>query len=163
MLSALVVLAIGSAVAGKIPIPHFVAPVLRVAAPEGHVSWVPYAASAAAILGIAVAYYLYVVARATQQSLAASFVPVRGVLEAKYYFDDVFNGFASKVVVNGSDGLLWKQVDARWIDGFVNMTGQVTDSVARVLRFVQMGFVRGYALVILGGAAALLGYMLWLR
>jgi NADH-quinone oxidoreductase subunit L len=163
MLGPLVLLAIGSVGVGFIHIPHFIAAVVRVEPPEGHHAWLPYVATSVALLGLFLAYYLYVVAPATQKRLAESLLAVRRVLEAKYYFDDAYNGFASKVVVAGSEGFLWKQVDARLIDGFVNKTGQATDSLARVLRFIQVGFVRGYALVILGGAAALLGYLLWLR
>jgi hypothetical protein len=35
------------------------------------------------------------------------------------------------------------------------------DAVARQARYVQSGLVRAYVLLILGGAVALIGYILW--
>ena len=49
------------------------------------------------------------------------------------------------------------------IDGAVNGAGRLTARLAQATRQVQTGFVRGYALLILGGAVSLLGYLMWLR
>lgn len=163
MLGPLFALAFGSIVVGFIHVPQFVQPAVRVAAPAGHAAWLPYVATSVALLGLYLAYHLYVQAPATQQRLAASLAGVRRVLEAKYFFDDVYDGFAANVVVAGSERTLWRRIDAGVIDGIVNNSGRVTEGIARTLRFVQMGFVRGYALVMLGGAVVLLGYLLWLR
>ena len=57
--------------------------------------------------------------------------------------------------------MLWKKVDAGAIDGTVNTTGTIVDGIAGVLRFAQTGLVRSYAFFILGGAVALLGFLLW--
>ena len=51
----------------------------------------------------------------------------------------------------------------RLIDGAVNGAAAVAVAVARSVRTVQVGRVRGYALVILGGAVAVLSYLLWQR
>jgi NADH-quinone oxidoreductase subunit L len=67
------------------------------------------------------------------------------------------------VVVGQSRDTLWKGVDSWVIDGIVNGTGRVTARIADASRYAQGGLVRGYALVILGGAVAVLSYMLWLR
>jgi NADH-quinone oxidoreductase subunit L len=64
--------------------------------------------------------------------------------------------------VEGSEKLLWKRVDAGLIDGAVNGVASLFGSLAQSVRFVQTGLVRGYALVILGGAVALVAYLLWL-
>jgi NADH-quinone oxidoreductase subunit L len=163
MLGPLVLLAIGSAVVGKlVPIPRIVEPVLRLTAEaEPHLPWLPYVASAVAIAGIIAAYYLYVLFTDLPAKIAASFAPLYRLFDAKYYFDAVYNAFVDKVVVKGSDEVLWKNVDAGAIDGAVNTTGTIVDGVAGVLRFVQTGLVRSYAFFILGGAVALLGFLLW--
>lgn len=163
MLGPLFVLAFGSILVGFIHVPHFVQPAVRVEAPLAHAAWLPYVATSVALLGVYLAYHLYVRAPAAQQRLAASLAGPRRVLEAKYFFDDLYDGFAARIIVGGSDGLLWKRIDSGVIDGAVNTSGRVVGGIARALRFVQMGFVRGYALVMLGGAVSLLGYLLWLR
>jgi hypothetical protein len=65
-------------------------------------------------------------------------------------------------VVDGSREVLYKAVDAGVIDTAVNGTGLVAGLLAERARRVQSGLVRGYVLLILGGAVALLGYLLWL-
>jgi NADH-quinone oxidoreductase subunit L len=57
--------------------------------------------------------------------------------------------------------VLWEGIDTRVIDGAVNRTGTITGALAQMLRPLQTGFVRQYALLILAGAVALLGYLLW--
>ena len=54
-------------------------------------------------------------------------------------------------------------VDVSVIDGAVNGTGATFRALSRGARTLQTGLVRGYALVILGGAVALVGYLLWAR
>ena len=83
------------------------------------------------------------------------------VFDAKYYFDDVYNAFVRRVVVGGSDALLWKRVDAGLIDGAVNRAGTLTGALAETLRPVQTGFVRHYALLVLAGAVGIVCYLLW--
>jgi NADH-quinone oxidoreductase subunit L len=95
--------------------------------------------------------------------ISASLRPLQKLLEAKYHFDDVYNAFAARVVVGGSDRALWKGFDTAVIDGAVNGAGKVVGAMSLTTRYVQTGLVRGYALVILGGAVALLYYLLWLR
>jgi NADH-quinone oxidoreductase subunit L len=163
MLGPLFALAFGSIVVGFIHVPQFIQPAVRVVAPEGHAAWLPFVATGVALLGLALAYQLYLRAPGTQRRLRDSLAGVRRPLEAKYYFDDVYNAFADKALIGGSRELLWKRVDAGLIDGIVNGSGRVTAGLARAVRLAQGGFVRGYALVMLGGAVALLGYLLWRR
>jgi NADH-quinone oxidoreductase subunit L len=113
--------------------------------------------------GITIAYYLYVMRPELPGQVSASLRPFQKLLEAKYYFDDVYNAFAARIVVGGSDRTLWKGVDTALIDGAVNGAGRVVGAMSLTARYVQTGLVRGYALVILGGAVALLYYLLWLR
>jgi NADH:ubiquinone oxidoreductase subunit 5 (subunit L)/multisubunit Na+/H+ antiporter MnhA subunit len=65
------------------------------------------------------------------------------------------------VVIDGSRALLWEQIDARLIDGAVNRAGSMTKALAATFGPLQTGLVRQYVLLILAGAVALLGYLLW--
>jgi NADH-quinone oxidoreductase subunit L len=162
MLGPLVLLAIGSALAGFVKIPHVVEPVLRL--PEEaahHVAWLPAAATLSGVLGILIAWYLYLSMPDLRVSLASALRPALRVFAAKYWFDDVYDAFVRRVVVGGSDTLLWKRVDAGAIDGSVNGIASVVSGWADSLRPVQTGFVRHYALLILAGAVALVSYLLW--
>jgi NADH-quinone oxidoreductase subunit L len=163
MLAPLCLLALGSASAGFIRIPEFVAPAVRLTEHEGaEHSWLlPALATVTALAGIVSAFYLYVIYLGVPEKIASRFRPLYRLLDAKYYVDDAYNWFASRVVVDGSSGFLWKRFDVGLIDGIVNGAASVTDAVSKRVRFVQTGLVRGYALVILGGAVALLGYLLW--
>jgi NADH-quinone oxidoreductase subunit L len=162
MVGPLVLLAIGSAVAGFVKIPYIVQPVLRL--PEEaahHVAWLPLVATLSGVVGILIAWYLYLSMPDLRASLARALRPALSVFDAKYYFDDVYNAFVRRVVVGGSDALLWKRVDAGLIDGAVNRAGTLTGALAETLRPVQTGFVRHYALLVLAGAVAIVSYLLW--
>ncbi len=163
MLWPLLALAVGSIAGGYVDIPAFVAPALRLEAREGHPEWLPYLATAVAIAGIALAYYLYALYRDIPGRIYASARGLARVLESKYGFDTLYDGFVSKVVVGGSEEVLWKGLDTRVIDGAVNGTATATAALARRVRVVQSGLVRAYALLILGGAVAVLSYLLWVR
>jgi hypothetical protein len=52
-------------------------------------------------------------------------------------------------------------VDVALIDGFVNGVAGRTEAMSRHVRTTQSGLVRGYTLVILGGAVAVFAYLLW--
>ncbi len=51
-------------------------------------------------------------------------------------------------------------VDKKWIDGFANWLGTATQWLSATTRKVQNGFVRSYALSIMLGVVAILGYLL---
>jgi NADH-quinone oxidoreductase subunit L len=163
MLVPLVLLAAGSLAVGKlVPVPHIVEPVLRrAAAGEHHAAWVPFAATAAALLGIVAAYYLYLLFTDLPGRIAASFGVLYRLFDAKYHFDTLYGAFVDAVVVKGSDLVLWKRVDAGLIDAAVNGTGRLFDGFAGALRLAQTGRVRSYAFLTLGGAVVLLGFLLW--
>ena len=172
MLGPLVVLAAGSIVSGyalfpgahgsRVALPEILQPVFRL--PEAHVphvAWLPVAATLTAVLGILIAWYLYLSMPELRASLGRALRPALRLFSAKYFFDHVYDGFVRRVVVGGSSALLWKGVDAGFIDGAVNGAGTVTAAIAETLRPVQTGFVRHYALLVLAGAVAIVSYLLW--
>jgi NADH-quinone oxidoreductase subunit L len=162
MVVPLVLLAVGSAVAGFVKIPRVVQPVFRLAeeAPH-HVAWLPLVATLSGVVGILIAWYLYLAMPELRASLAAPLRPLLRLFAAKYFFDDVYNAFVRRVVVKGSAGFLWQRVDAGLIDGAVNGLGRLVGRLSERLRPVQTGFVRHYALLVLAGAVAVVSYLLW--
>jgi NADH-quinone oxidoreductase subunit L len=171
MLGPLVILAIGSVVAGyelfpvhegaRVRLPEVVQPVFRLGeAHLEHVSWLPIAATLSAVLGILIAWYLYLAMPSVRAGLSRVLRPALAVFSAKYFFDHVYDGFVKHVVVKGSELLLWTRVDAGIIDGAVNGLGTLMRGIARSLRPVQTGFVRHYALLLLAGAVAVVSYLL---
>ena len=175
MIGPLVILAVGSIVSGyalfpgghgestaRVRLPGVLQPVFRL--PEehlAHLAWLPVVATLAAVVGILIAWYLYLSMPDLRASLAKPLRPALRLFAAKYYFDDVYNAFVRRVVVGGSDALLWKRVDAGVIDGAVNRAGTLTGAIAETLRPVETGFVRHYALLVLAGAVAIVSYLLW--
>jgi NADH-quinone oxidoreductase subunit L len=80
------------------------------------------------------------------------------LLENKYYVDEIYDEALIEPIRNGSRGLLWQFFDVGVIDGIVNGIGRATRELGGVLRYLQPGFVRSYAAIILLGALAVVGY-----
>ena len=64
-----------------------------------------------------------------------------------------------------STGVLWRGVDAGLIDGTVNAVGLVVRGWSAVLRRLQTGSVRAYAMSLFVGVVVIVGYYLsaWVR
>jgi NADH-quinone oxidoreductase subunit L len=80
------------------------------------------------------------------------------LLENKYYVDEVYDAALINPIKAGSREGLWKLFDVGVIDGIVNGLGRAVRELGRVVRYMQVGFVRSYAAIILLGALAVIGY-----
>ncbi|HKR02738.1 MAG TPA: NADH-quinone oxidoreductase subunit L [Pyrinomonadaceae bacterium] len=80
------------------------------------------------------------------------------LLENKYYVDEVYDAALINPIKAGSREGLWKLFDVGVIDGIVNGLGRSVAEIGRLVRYLQIGFVRGYAAIILLGALAVIGY-----
>jgi NADH-quinone oxidoreductase subunit L len=146
---------------------RFLAPVLGGSheAEAGHPgpAWVLMAVSvAAALAGLVVAGEMYLRGRA---DLAKIGVPRNGVhrlLLGKYYVDELYDRLFVQPILALSRWCA-DVLDAGVIDGAVNGVAAVIVGAAGRLRRYQTGFVMNYALSMLVGAAALLGWFLWPR
>jgi NADH-quinone oxidoreductase subunit L len=157
----LILLAVGSALGGFVAVPQLVEPVFRLAPEGGHpVPWLPLLATVNALVGIAAAFYAYLIYPDLPARVSSALAPLARVLEAKYYFDTAYGGLTSWLV-RASETLLWKGMDTAVIDGAVNGGARLVEGLGQRVRLAQTGFVRVYALLILAGAVAILGYMLW--
>jgi NADH-quinone oxidoreductase subunit L len=80
------------------------------------------------------------------------------LLENKYYVDEAYDAAVIEPIKVGSREGLWRFFDVGVIDGAVNGLGRAMSMLGGALRYVQPGFVRSYAAIILLGALAVVGY-----
>src|SRR5262245_30512879 len=80
------------------------------------------------------------------------------ILENKYYVDEFYDNAVVNPIEQTSRHILWKVVDVKIIDGFVNWIALRIAGLADILRYTQSGFTRNYAAVILIGAIVVIGY-----
>ncbi len=177
----LVVLAIGSVVAGYLNVPaglggsavleHFLEPSLHVPAMAGAHAAAEHAdhaleiilmvvSSAIAFAGIGLAAFLYLKRTDIPDALVAKFPGVYQFLVHKGYIDELYDAVVVQPIKALSEGVLWK-ADTRVIDGAVNGTGQIVVETGSLVRRVQTGSVRTYAVSVLFGAVLVVGYFLW--
>ena len=76
----------------------------------------------------------------------------------KYWIDELYDFLFVNSIVNFSR-LLWKRFDEAVIDGIVNGVARVVRGWGSVLREIETGLVKDYALSILVGALAVIGYL----
>jgi len=80
------------------------------------------------------------------------------LLENKYYVDEIYDAtIIGPITVISREGL-WKIFDVEVIDGLIHGLGNTVVEFGRTLRYMQIGFVRVYAAIILAGAIIIVGY-----
>ncbi|HVF23207.1 MAG TPA: NADH-quinone oxidoreductase subunit L [Pyrinomonadaceae bacterium] len=84
------------------------------------------------------------------------------VLENKYYVDEVYDRALIRPIEAVSREGLWKIFDVGVIDGLLHAIGDAVTEAGRLARYLQAGFVRGYAAIILLGALILIGLFAYL-
>ena len=158
MLIPLVILAGLSLVGGYLfKIPDFLRTVFpAVEAPE---AFGPMAvASAAGLLGIALAYLMYVYRPGIPDSIASGAKGLYTLVYNKYFVDEIYDAAVVKPLVGGSRVVLWKGFDAGLIDGTVNGIGARAKGIGGVLRLAQSGNTRSYATwIAFGGVLVIFG------
>jgi len=130
---------------------------------EGLPGWALMAFSvAAAGTGIALALWFYWKSTGIPERIAEKFSGAYRVLVHKYYVDELYNWLVVRPVRVGSEKLLWQSIDVEAIDGvMVNGTAEAVAGAGGLLRRIQSGNLRSYAVWVLLGAAVWLGYVLF--
>jgi NADH-quinone oxidoreductase subunit L len=111
------------------------------------------------LLGIATAYYLYVAAPQTPERLRARAHAVYTFLVNKWYFDELYDTLVYRPLIaigRFTNAVLERVV----VQGIVTGTVVAVRGIGTVVRGAQSGFVRAYALLLVGGFAALGLYFL---
>jgi len=80
------------------------------------------------------------------------------IIENKYYVDEIYDAAIIQPIKKGSREVLWKLFDQEVIDGILHGIGRSVTEAGGVIRYLQIGFVRSYAAIILVGALALIGF-----
>jgi NADH-quinone oxidoreductase subunit L len=117
--------------------------------------------SGIAVAGIGIAAYFFLRRKDAADRVAASFAGVHRVLLNKYYVDELYDAAIVQPIKRTSERALWRVFDAGVIDGAVNGAGSFVNGASAILRRLQTGSMRAYALSVFVGAVLILGYYVW--
>ncbi len=179
----LIVLALGSVLAGYVGVPHALGGQNQLAAwlapsfaasgavvgglqvsggEEAALEWSLMGVSITVALGgIAIATIIWLTRSEIGASMARRYPGLHRLLLNKYYVDEIYDAAVVQPIRVGSQEGLWRGFDVRVIDGAVNGTGAIVAGSAGVLRLLQTGSVRTYAGSMFIGVVVILGYYLW--
>ncbi len=110
-----------------------------------------------ALLGLAIAYLMYIRRPAAPERFVASWPSLHRAVFNKYYVDEIYD----VLFINSLKGLgkgLWKGFDTLVIDGAVNGVAWVTVFMSSLIRKIQNGLVQSYALSMVVGGLVVIGY-----
>ncbi|HEY0872242.1 MAG TPA: NADH-quinone oxidoreductase subunit L [Vicinamibacterales bacterium] len=181
MAFALIVLAIGSVVAGWVGIPQalggsnwiesFLHPSFlppgaphEAAAPHGEASTALLLMGLSvglAVAGIGIAAYFWLRNPAAATAWSQRFSGIHKLLLNKYYVDEIYDAAIVQPIKAISTGALWKGADVGLIDGMVNGVGFAIRGGSNVLKLLQNGSIRAYAASLFLGAVLILGFYLY--
>jgi NADH-quinone oxidoreductase subunit L len=140
-----------------------------------------------AVLGISLAYKIYVTSPEISARLADRWAGAHRLLLNKYYVDELYNGtiiagtmagarrlwtFDRHVVDGAVNGTSWLTVISSWfsgltdrtvVDGLVNFVGWIVQEGSLLFRRLQTGLVQNYALLMLFGIFAFVSIYLFVR
>ncbi len=111
------------------------------------------------LAGIGIAYWLYVARPETPAKLIRRFGALHTFLLNKWYFDELIDVVVVRpaLAIGSFANRTFERVV---VDGLVSGTEDVVGGAGRVVRTVQSGFVRSYALLLIAGFAGLALYFL---
>jgi NADH-quinone oxidoreductase subunit L len=128
--------------------------------PSVGAEWFGLAIGAAiSLAGIGIAYWLYVLRPEAPAALIRRFGPIHTFLVNKWYFDEAIDFLVVRPVL--AIGRFANRVFERIVvGGVITGTEDVVGGAGRVVRVVQSGFVRSYALLLIAGFTGLALYFL---
>jgi NADH-quinone oxidoreductase subunit L len=134
-------------------------PLYAIVPPVGQ-AWLGLAfGSLLSILGISLAYYLYIVAPGSTDRIRDRFSYLHRLFFNKYYFDELQDALIVRPVQ--AVGRFANNVVERYVvQGLVTMVRDGVIEVGSAVRAAQSGFVRSYALLVIAGFVALALYFL---
>jgi NADH-quinone oxidoreductase subunit L len=158
MTGPLIILAILSAVGGYVDVPHWLSQAYPLAENENSTAMIISAAFG--IIGIALAWLLYVARPGLSDSLRTAAGPLYTLVSNKYYVDEVYNDAVVEPVKGLSHFVLWKGVDQAVIDtSLVNGFGILIGQWGNLLRQLQSGSIRNYATWVLAGSLLVIFFL----
>lgn len=145
---------------------NFLGPVLAAAEPHelDHATeyWMAFWAVAIATAGMLLAWLLYVRWPDLPGKLAEQLSGAHRTLVNKYYVDELYDAVIVRPIVAVSDRFLYRVVDVGMIDNVaVNGTARMVRAVAaNGLKYAHSGLTQSYIILMIGGAVAIVGYLL---
>ncbi len=112
-----------------------------------------------ALLGIAIAYLLYVAKPELPRQLETRLRPLHTLFANKWYFDEAIDFLVVRPAL-AIGGFANRVFERFVVDGLVSGTEGGVRGASGVVRAVQNGFVRSYALLLIAGFAGLALYFL---
>jgi NADH-quinone oxidoreductase subunit L len=109
-----------------------------------------------ALLGIAIAYWLYLKNPRKPDELAKSMKPAYTTLLNKYYVDELYAFLVVRPLLWLSTNAFWKATDVVGIDGTVNGIAHGAAAIGDGVRHSQSGNTRSYAVWVVAGAIVVL-------
>ena len=108
--------------------------------------------------GVVLAWYMYMTAPVRPDAIGQARTPVHAFLLNAWYVDWLYD----RVFVRPLFALcaFFARFDLGVIDGLVNLTGRLVELWSVGTRRLQTGYVVNYALTMLAGAVALVGFLL---
>jgi NADH-quinone oxidoreductase subunit L len=153
MTGPLMILAVLSLVGGFINVPHFLEPLFGEKPESQTLAWI---SAAVGLAGILLAYVFYVAKRGLADSFTKAIGGLYTLVYNKYFVDEAYDSVVVEPLVEGSRTVLWRGVDAGFIDGIVNGIGRRSRGIGAILRLMQSGNIRSYAAWVVLGSVALL-------
>jgi NADH-quinone oxidoreductase subunit L len=148
MTAPLGILALLSAGGGFILVPKYLDGMFPLA--EGSENMMLMAVSVAAgVIGIAIAAFMYM--KGAVPSAAEG-----GLLQNKYYVDEIYDAVIVRPVVAGSRTILWRGIDEGIINNIVDAFGHQSRAMGNLLRRLQSGSIRSYATWVVVGSVILI-------
>ena len=136
-------------------VPHYLEPLFP-AAGHGHDLMLEVIGSAAGLLGIGLAWFIYIARPGMADSISKSLGGLYQLVYNKYFVDEFYFATVINPTVTGSRSLLWRGLDAGAIDGAVNGVGWLSRRIGNVLRRLQTGNIRSYATWVVVGSVAVI-------
>jgi NADH-quinone oxidoreductase subunit L len=109
-----------------------------------------------ALIGIAIAYWLYLKNPRKPDDLAKSMRPAYTTLLNKYYVDELYAFLVVRPLLWLSTNIFWKATDVAGIDGTINGIAHGAAAIGDGVRHSQSGNTRSYAMWVVVGAIVVL-------
>ena len=112
-----------------------------------------------AVLGIALAYKMYIKNPRLPDQVAERYKPIYSMIANKYWVDEIYDWVFVGPLIRFSV-FLWRIIDEILVDGTVNGVAALARGFSEIFKHLQTGNIQSYALSILVGIVFLIGYLL---
>ena len=109
------------------------------------------------LVGIGIAYLMYIKRAIDPVALAQRFRPVYLLLYNRWWVDELYFALFINPCVGISRHILWKIVDVMVIDGIVNGVARLCSLIGAGFRKLQTGYIPDYAWLVLVGVIIVCG------